>query len=564
MREQTTKLFLFLFLFSTITVAHASSITLQDGKKLNNCEAHKESSTLFCKDGKDEVMVLGNMFGFTAVALKGKSVTQLNVSEVVIGDETVFKTSFEPTNTTFETPNWKKSISYNANGITSIIMSIENSAMGVENFPADIQEKRDAFIKKLETLQEEYGKELNTNSLKVSLESGKVLNCERIKTTYSHLAADQKEFYQGPGSHLKCPIFKCKSPGKEDFYTLMDNQPGSFADVINFNNGEYKNDQNISFIQSNIPGLFLHDTRGPKVQNPFENFNEKSQLSKDSFIPAQMKRYSAHLKKASTPHYSTMIAYATTICNPSDVKIFKNAEEKFSEQLSNAKVAEYVTFMNDGLFNFYINGDAVPEIACFQNGTYYNPEAYRKLKERGAFIAEQQKTISEDDVNRLFNKAIKMDNIAWNFKADGCYARAHLMAREFEKEGIYVEKAWAKGSLGVTTPDGEINWNFHVAPSLNVKMKDGTIKKMVIDPSVSDKPTTADEWAEKISKLRVQKTGFPYPVNSVNLNRTSLAFSSTDEYMPSEFQSTLRTFETEEKRMEHANSTMLEYKGYGK
>jgi hypothetical protein len=110
-----------------------------------------------------------------------------------------------------------------------------------------------------------------------------------------------------------------------------------------------------------------------------------------------------------------------------------------------------------------------------------------------------------------------MDDIAWNYKQDGCYARAHLMARRFEAEGIRVDKAWIKGHLNILDPQNPISWNFHVAPLVYVQMPNGKMEKMVIDPSLFDKPITLDEWDKKMVKGthgESARTAFPFPVNS--------------------------------------------------
>ena len=148
-----------------------------------------------------------------------------------------------------------------------------------------------------------------------------------------------------------------------------------------------------------------------------------------------------------------------------------------------------------------------------------------------------------------------MDDIAWNYKYDGCYARAHIMARRFEAQGIRVDKAWIKGDLYVE--DTDITWNYHVAPLLYVEDEKGKIQKMVIDPSIFDRPVTLEEWDNKIAKKTKKgsvKTAFPFPQNASFYERSALAISNSDPYTPAE-----NIDDTEETKMQHAKETMIQY-----
>ena len=52
-------------------------------------------------------------------------------------------------------------------------------------------------------------------------------------------------------------------------------------------------------------------------------------------------------------------------------------------------------------------------------------------------------------------------------------------------------------ALKANTPnvkEGYVEWGYHVAPTVPVKRKDGTVTDMVIDPSLSNKPLTPAEW----------------------------------------------------------------------
>jgi hypothetical protein len=101
---------------------------------------------------------------------------------------------------------------------------------------------------------------------------------------------------------------------------------------------------------------------------------------------------------------------------------------------------------------------------------------------------------------RVFDTLRQMDNIAYGYTDDGCYARAHLMCRRMCAMGLMPEKAWAfetdNRELVVRFPHGEQTWWFHVAPVLGVEDGSGGHRPMVFDPSLFDGPATLKEWGD--------------------------------------------------------------------
>lgn len=95
-------------------------------------------------------------------------------------------------------------------------------------------------------------------------------------------------------------------------------------------------------------------------------------------------------------------------------------------------------------------------------------------------------------------------DIAFKFPVDGCYARAHLMVQRMQQMGATPGKAWTFASsnsdpLWVATPnhpDNMVSWGYHVAPTVPVLQPDGTVRDMVVDPSMFDHPVTVPEWRD--------------------------------------------------------------------
>ncbi|MDD5036983.1 MAG: protein-glutamine glutaminase family protein [Methylococcaceae bacterium] len=101
----------------------------------------------------------------------------------------------------------------------------------------------------------------------------------------------------------------------------------------------------------------------------------------------------------------------------------------------------------------------------------------------------------------------KKTDVPFDYPVDCCYARARMMCDMMEKKGFASEKLWSKGNLAAKKADGTpvtfpdrngnpqaVQWGYHVAPIVDVEQPGGGVEKRVLDPSLSDKPLTVDEW----------------------------------------------------------------------
>ena len=129
----------------------------------------------------------------------------------------------------------------------------------------------------------------------------------------------------------------------------------------------------------------------------------------------------------------------------------------------NKELIQYVEMVNGNLQSRLIPMDTLPDDACSENGVFYHRNSYGDAS--GANPTSDFKTISPETAQALFDDAKSMDDLAWGYYEDGCYARAHLLAKRFEDQGVYVEKAWLAGNLAYQKDDGRfVDWVFHVAP----------------------------------------------------------------------------------------------------
>ncbi len=107
--------------------------------------------------------------------------------------------------------------------------------------------------------------------------------------------------------------------------------------------------------------------------------------------------------------------------------------------------------------------------------------------------------LSQIQAIAVFNDLAGLKYIPFDYPRDGCFARAHEMCRVMQSHGIECGKAWIYASpnhaLTVPgTPMGDIQWGYHVAPTVNVRGDDGVTRQMVVDPSMFQAPVTQDQW----------------------------------------------------------------------
>jgi hypothetical protein len=128
-------------------------------------------------------------------------------------------------------------------------------------------------------------------------------------------------------------------------------------------------------------------------------------------------------------------------------------------------------------------------------------------------VAQNSDEVTPQVARKAFAQMAAQNDIAFQFPADGCYARAHLMARRMQSMGLRPRKVWsfAHGeSLYARTshiPAGFVEWGYHVAPTLRVKTDNG-VHEMVIDPSLFDRPVTVGQWSN--AQRRSGASPMPY------------------------------------------------------
>jgi hypothetical protein len=106
-------------------------------------------------------------------------------------------------------------------------------------------------------------------------------------------------------------------------------------------------------------------------------------------------------------------------------------------------------------------------------------------------------TVNLDQALEIFDQLADRPDIAFG-SSEGCCARAHIMCRALMDMGLISQKAWAfEGKNKLQQPNGDkTTWWYHVTAAFPVKMPDGKVQNMVIDPSLFDGPVSLKEWGD--------------------------------------------------------------------
>jgi hypothetical protein len=131
-------------------------------------------------------------------------------------------------------------------------------------------------------------------------------------------------------------------------------------------------------------------------------------------------------------------------------------------------------------------------------------------------LAVAEKT-NLSEVTQAFGRLAKLKEIPWNYPIDGCYARAERAVEFLDELGFRPKKVWAFPSgpdpLWVATtraPKGFVEWSYHVAPVLPMRLKNGKLSDYVLDPALFDRPVPVREWAAAMKRSADSPAPFTY------------------------------------------------------
>lgn len=542
-------------------------------KKSYDCHLDSLSKMYICPDEKSPVLIRYNNFGFSALKKNEEQKAEIvNITSAKAGDIVLFDNSFFEGNlgTFVRSDDLSNDITKQLFAIDGFFELMQSPlkkptprTIGSEEYESIVKSYLDRKAE-LEKLAKTIFRE---NNFQVKLADGKTINCSR--GARRSLTDQENDWQKSFNSELQCGAFKCDKiniDGKEyQASMLYESIPGGFASP----SIHITDDKGLG-PKTSIRSIHSPNSKKPLVDysNFLDNPNSTSgylpypgmQAVPNPFPESITTKNYAKYKDS---NFENSLEYNKNICEKGNEAIsnISKDNDNVKNEIANTELVQFITVLSNGeLLGHYVDPNEAMKTGCMYGGVYLNAGAAKNLDAIKKNLYPDQhvdKTISLDRATELFNKARAMKDIAWDYKQDGCYARAHLMARRFEAEGVRVDKAWLKGDLYL--PGTNIAWNFHVAPVVYVKDKEGIVKKMVIDPSVFDKPVTVEEWDQKIAKRTIKGTvvtAFPFPENATQMERAALAFSSSDPYKPSE-----NINLSEEAKMKMADDTMTQYRG---
>lgn len=563
------------------------SITISGTDKKVNCDYDSEAKTYLCPNDGKPLLVKNSPFGFTALGRDKKDApTLMAISKVESGDKILLETppmlagfgggmggGYPGVNPALYQPVEDLNTTLN-NTVSSIDSFFRSEDFSNNRLSADVGSEEFKKIARRYFQESDEAKEAQKRiykekNYKVELSNGQSVNCERGESR--PLTEEELEYTRKVNADIKCGSFKCDPvtvDGKTYEATMLyESSPGSMLNgslhlIDSSGIGPEVSVKKILSKNANIPlvdNSFLVDN-AQRIKNAYVR---RGYGSMSSFLPESLGDDREKIAKYKNPGLEQFMQYYQNVCLPNEgLTNLLEAKKKVLKKLGDLELAEFIQVVGNGnLTGMFVDPAKAPELGCLYQGVYLNEAAAKNLDRIKKNIHPDrnvEQTITMDKASELFKKAQAMDDISWKYKPDGCYARAHLMARRFEAEGVRVDKVWIKGDLYVPGTTPLIQWNFHVAPILYVKDDKGKITKMVIDPSLFDKPVTVEEWDAKMSKNTARGsviTAFPFPENAAMMERSALAFSSSDPYLPHD-----SIFMSEDEKMRESNNTMKMYK----
>ncbi len=529
------------------------------------CELDTAVNLYNCSNKGEAILLRATPFGFLALGKdQNNSPIEMKVEKIEITGRVVYQEMFKNANSGSSLAAEKDFISEFLKNVLLIdnLLGIDDSLVSKGS------EKTRSFAKSLlaesSRLKQKAKEILYDKKLDVVLNNGQQISCRREET---RALTPQEKAAQTAFNSIQCGAFECDPviiDGKSYHASMMYIQPGApYSGSIHLLSGDGTNSPSVS-----IKRITSEQSPYPLKGNTdiFASLGMSVDVVQDRFsyvLPKSMSEESKNLNRFNTPLFEQTFSIYQSMCpNSRALENIKKEKDSLLEQVSGLELAQFIRLLANGnLVGNFVNPQLASNLGCFYQGVYLDQEAAKNLERIKKDIHPDQspgQTITLEKANQLFKKALNMKDIAWGYKQDGCYARAHLMARRFEKEGIRVDKVWIKGKLYVPNTEPAIQWNFHVAPIVYVKDAKGEIQKMVIDPSLFNKPVTVEEWDHSMSKRTIRgsiTTAYPFPQNAADTERSALAFSSSDPYTSGDDANM-----TEEKKMTNAKETMAEYK----
>lgn len=515
------------------------------GKKL---DCPKQTTGVFlCKDNGNDFLVVDGPMGFVAISKTAdKSPKMVVVDKISDGERVLFEASPYHKKVT---PDSKINRFNNAGSVIHTLKGVK-----LDLAKEIVKDAQDYILAAR--------KEEKNVSITVG-ESENPYQCTRGETR--PLTAEEEAGVRD-GYAYQCSYYSCTQKGSDELtlaYLPLGNAFES-PSIMSMKDGQAKYVTD-DFKVKNPDGTAFLEVEKEVVDDSERGIIDSRlplpDVDPDLFIPSKYDASKTSFSRMMELAASDFEQESTDLCPGDDIKKLFAEQKKIGLQMKDhlpeADLIEYLKMIDGNITSFYIDKTKGLELGCLYQGKVVDSSVLGNFKHLLdiSTTKKPKKYLSVAEVQNLFKTAKNMKDIPFEYKYDGCYARAHIMARRFEKMGIAAQKVWIKGDLYV--PGTDIQWNYHVAPVVEVKDAKGKIVKYVIDPSLTDKAVTVDEWVATMGKKTtgpVMKTTYPFPANSVNYQRTTVAISSAEPFAPMD----LMAF-TEKDKMDKATEVLKEY-----
>ncbi len=511
--------FLFICCYLLLTKEVFSDTVEIDGKTYN-CTLHSYKR-LNCLDGKKTFIVTGADSEEYVAIVKENSALQIRSVKKVSDAKGVLQYQNAEEDIAYEDSQYNR------------VAAAELIEKSFKNYNDPLAKQ---WLKEASALAGKAKELKNKVSIRLRGRSDEI-NCNRGETR--PLKANEIIMQDKYKVTLACTMYSCnsKDPNEKILLTLPlgINAPIEPSVMIMKNgkavrhNGNFKVYDGTSLALASFPG------KKNKI-----NYDEAEELDPKLFIPSKFDenayKYLSELAGNNYQDEDGLLDMCSTDKKLAPLFAEQNKiAQAMQKQLADTELIEYLKVFNDKIYSFYIDKTKGNRLGCsYQNKIIDDNvlEQFDRLKEISTY-SKVSKHLRPEEVQELFKKAKNMKDIPFEYVQDGCYAKAHIMARRFEKMGIQVQKAWIKGKFPI--PGSDLFWDYHVAPTIEVKEKNGKIVNYVIDPTIAQKAITLDEWITLVSKKKsgeYVKTTYPFPSNGHTFSRTSVAISNSNVFGP--------------------------------
>ncbi len=485
--------------------------------ELEDCLRTKDDKKFFCKKDDREFFIRGDRYSYSAIEVKKDG--SLKAHEVDWIDDNG-SPIFYPDLKSGYIFNDEQEDKFNGKLLefSAINSVIDKSFLSDKNDFAIEDKIKKLFLQNKAKLQSS----IKNNDIYIENKNGQKVRCERSKDK-------------------QCHILKCESGKYAERYLFFGNNINSSKfDVFDISQDQVSNKSfNAKRLVSETGDVLLERTR-------------TSDYSKT--VPSLFRNNANNFMKLVDPKKNTSVQSSINQCGPKLRAKFKKISDHAKKIKNSANMVQYIDIINNEITSFLVNKKSLGDDVCISSGVYYSNEAYKESKQ--AILKNKGRVVNLKQANDLFKKIKKMESIEWNYTRDGCFARAHLMARELEAQGVKVGKIWARGDLSAVLDGQKESWFYHVAPVIYVKDKKGETKEYVIDPALAKKPLTKKEWLAKmnVNINEVKKRPFPLPDNSKFYGQNVYAITSVEPYDPE-----IRLGLSEKDKVERANFKMEKF-----